>query len=286
MVVLETPAAARSVVESGYVDWPAIIAGAVVAMAVSALFLAFGSAIGLSFTEIDTARNSSAAWVVIAMAIWLIWVQLSGLIGGSYVTGRLRRRIGDAQSTEVAVRDGMHGLLVWAVSLLAGALLAAYLASLGASSLASFGASGATALTQSTNGQAIAERLLRPAPTAEGVAAPPAAVTQPGLDPAAEIGRILISNPDFTIEEDDKAYVASLIARRTGLAPAEARTRLDQTLADLAAAADRARRIGIIAAFLTAATLLVGAMASWWAATKGGEHRDQGLDHSRYVIWR
>ena len=41
-------------------------------------------------------------------------------------------------------------------------------------------------------------------------------------------------------------------------------------------AAETARRTGIIAAFLTAASLLVSAIGAYWAAQKGGNHRDKG----------
>ncbi len=96
-----------------YVDWGAIIAGAFVAAAISLVFLAFGSAVGLSLTSLQASASVSAAGIVIAAALWLLWVQVSSFIGGHYIAGRLRRRIGDALPHEVEVRDGSHGLIVW-----------------------------------------------------------------------------------------------------------------------------------------------------------------------------
>jgi hypothetical protein len=52
------------------------------------------------------------------------------------------------------------------------------------------------------------------------------------------------------------------------------------------ARAGQARRLGVLMAFITAASLLISAVAGWWAATKGGEHRDDAVDHSRYLHWR
>ena len=62
-------------------------------------------------------------WVVIAIGLWILWVAATSFMAGAYVTGRLRRRIGDATEHESAVRDGLHGALVWAVSTLIGAVL-------------------------------------------------------------------------------------------------------------------------------------------------------------------
>ena len=42
------------------------------------------------------------------------------------------------------------------------------------------------------------------------------------------------------------------------------------------AAADRARKVGIVLGFLTASILLIGAVSAWWAAAVGGRHRDEG----------
>ena len=51
------------------------------------------------------------------------------------------------------------------------------------------------------------------------------------------------------------------------------------------AAAEKARKVGILASFLAAALLLVSAAAAWWAATLGGKHRDEGTDLSHLTRW-
>ena len=115
-------------VESGnpthYVDWGAIAAGVFVSLAVSSVFLAFGSAIGLSVTSFQPSASAPVVGIVIAAGLWFLWVQISSFIGGGYVAGRMRRRIGDAKAHEVEMRDGAHGLIVWAVNIVIGAALA------------------------------------------------------------------------------------------------------------------------------------------------------------------
>jgi hypothetical protein len=110
--------------ERSYVDWPAIIAGIVFASALSILFLTFGSAVGLSFTNFNARPDVSPIFLAIAAASWLLWVQVSSFMAGAYLTGRLRKRHDDATEEEVDIRDGAHGLLVWGGALVVGAFLA------------------------------------------------------------------------------------------------------------------------------------------------------------------
>jgi hypothetical protein len=60
------------------------------------------------------------------------------------------------------------------------------------------------------------------------------------------------------------------------LSQAEAEQRVTTTLDEMKSAIDRARRIGILASFLAASILLIGAVTAWWAASVGGKHRDEG----------
>jgi hypothetical protein len=76
------------------------------------------------------------------------------------------------------------------------------------------------------------------------------------------------------------------IVARTGMDEQQAIERLDMTLASMRAQADQARRMAVLMGFITVVSLLISAVAGWWAATKGGDHRDQAVDHSRYFTWR
>jgi hypothetical protein len=333
-----------------YVDWPAIIAGIVLATAISIVLLTFGSALGLSLVNFSAAPDVSPIWVGIVAATWLLWVEVSSFMCGGYLTGRLRRRAHDATEHESDVRDGAHGLLVWAGALVVGVILA----SNGVGVLASAVGSAASTVTQAASnvaggaaqgaaqaaaGAALADpnayfidALFRqpanggaaaaatpaggttpaagntapasPAPTAGNAAAAAPATTpaQPMTTPGAassggspsaqaagaseatrgEVGRILAQSATGTVSDDDKAYLAQLVAQNTGMSQADAQARVDATLKSIddakqkaADAAEMARKTGILAAFLIAASFLVSAAGAYWAAMKGGNHRDE-----------
>jgi hypothetical protein len=261
---------------TNYVDWGAIFAGVFIAIAISSVFLAFGSAIGLSMTSFRAGESAPVIGLVIAAGLWFLWVQLSSFMGGAYVTGRMRRRIGDAKVHEVELRDGTHGLIVWAVNIVIGVALAGWITIMG------IGGAISTVSDSSAMDYNV-DRLLRSdaLPAATDVA-PPA-----NVNTNAQIGRVLTKNITArTIDDADRSYLIREISARTGLAEADAQKRLDETLAILRAKAETARRYGVIFAFLTAASLLVSAAAAWWAATTGGKHRDEGVDHSQFARWR
>lgn len=177
----------------------------------------------------------------------------------------MRRKIGDAKPHEVEMRDGGHGLIVWAVGVVIGAVLAAWIATAGVSGLAT--AAGST--------EYLAGKLLR-SETA----------TTSGGD-TTEISRILtMSIATGSVDEVDRAYVVREIATRTGLPEAEAQKRFDATVSELKAQAVTARKFTTLIAFLTAASLLISAVGAWWSACAGGRHRDDGIDHSKFSAWR
>jgi hypothetical protein len=53
---------------------------------------------------------------------------------------------------------------------------------------------------------------------------------------------------------------------------------VDDAKARAADAAETARKTAVVAAFLTAASLLISAVGAYWAAMKGGRHRDEGTE--------
>ena len=268
-----------------YIDWAAIIGGIVLASAISIVMLAFGSAIGLSFSTASVTAKGYAIGAGIGAAIWFIWVQVSSFMAGSYLTGRMRKRKHNSTEHEVEVRDGSHGLLVWA----GGVLIGSYLALSGVSSVVnSIGSiartateSSATVVGGSPSGsmQYYTDVLLRTPATATTSSL---RSDRPAV--ASEINTILARSTLAEPNPDDQTYLAQIVSQQTGVTAEIAKTRVDDTYASIASAkanvakvADSARRVGIIAAFLLAASMLVSAAAAYWAATVGGNHRDEGI---------
>ena len=122
VAIVETSLSDRD--QSSYVDWPAIIAGIVLASAISLVLISFGSAVGLNFLDFGYGDAPNPIFVGIAAATWFLWVQISSFMAGGYLTGRLRRRYFDASEDESDLRDGAHGLLVWAGAAILGTIIA------------------------------------------------------------------------------------------------------------------------------------------------------------------
>lgn len=183
---------------NGYIQWSPIIAGAVLACAISSVLMQFGAVAGLTqiTNELSVDQNITPG-KVLGVGIWILWVQIFASLGGGYLAGRMRTPLLDASEHERDMRDGMHGLLVWALATLMVIVAAFMVASV-------------------------------------------AAITD---NPADDIVRA----------------------------------------ADVAAIEEKAT---VIFAFAAAATSLVSAVISWWAATAGGDHRDTGTDYARYFTFR
>ncbi len=263
-----------------YIDWAAVIAGTVLSSTISLVLLTFGAAIGLSMVSPFEGKGASGPVFAIALGLWVLWVLVSSFVAGGYLAGRMRRRAWDATPHEVEMRDGAHGLTMWALCILVAGLMAAS----GVAGVVRSGSEVAGAVASAGTG------------TDRGSDAFGYAVdslfrsADQRVDPAAardEVTRILArSAARGEIADQDKTYIARLVAARTGVEPVEAERRVNQVVADAKQAAETARRAGIWTAFLTAAALLTGAAAAWWGASAGGKHRDEGTDFSRLTRWR
>jgi hypothetical protein len=105
-----------------------------------------------------------------------------------------------------------------------------------------------------------------------------AANPQAGDETRAEISRILTSSVSSgSITPENRTQLAQLVSQRTGIPQAEAERRVDQAVNEARAAADKARRAAILTAFVTAAGLILSLAAGWWAAMRGGHHRDTSI---------
>lgn len=116
-----------------YLEWGAIFGGAVVAGALTIILTQFGAGIGLAVS--DPNPEEGLTWGIFLVGLWLVLVALASATAGGYVAGRMRSRFGDGTSEESEFRDGIHGIVVWALATVVMGLaagLSAAIAALGA----------------------------------------------------------------------------------------------------------------------------------------------------------
>src|SRR5689334_705623 len=111
---------------ASYVEWSPVIAGAVGAAAISFLLLTFGASIGLTLTSPWPNSGISIWATVLAVGWWAVMVEIGSFFAGGYLAGRVRGTWADNDRSESRFRDSTHGFLVWALSVLIGALLLAF----------------------------------------------------------------------------------------------------------------------------------------------------------------
>jgi len=264
-------------------DWASAIAGAFIAAALFFVLLTFGVTIGLGVSSTSPSwRDTSFALAFLSGLYILLSAIISFGVGG-YLGMKMRAHMSPAAAPEVRFRDGLHGLLVWAIAVVIGALLAA----LAASSLGSHDASGVTSAHAAPEPLLSyqLDRLLRSdrVPPADAV-----------LYERAEAGRILLTASSHSgVSGDDRNYLVRLVGRSAGLSPADAQHRVDTIIADSRNAIARARRSAVLIGFMTAAALLIGAAVAWEAASLAGRERDGGpVDYRewwtvpRFEFWR
>jgi hypothetical protein len=104
-------------------SWSAIIAGAVVALAVSVFLTVLASGFGydLAASGIASQRSLDAFTPELGAGAIAIQVISAGL--GGYLAGRLRHLWLSAHTDEAHFRDTAHGVVVWALATVAGVLL-------------------------------------------------------------------------------------------------------------------------------------------------------------------
>lgn len=283
-----------------YLEWSPILAGAIGAAALSFLLLTFGSAVGLSLTS-PWPETGARLWVVgLAVAWWMVLVQIGSFAAGGYLAGRMRSRWGDSGTSEGAFRDSTHGFMVWAVGVLMGAAVLAIVSLGTAKTVAESGAVVAAGAASKPGAIATgpadyaADLLLRPQPAAAPSA--PTTTTTTTVESSrpmnaianddalrAETNRIFtaaIKNRALT--ERERTYLTQVVATRTGLPQADAQRRVDAAVTEARdlelkarEQAEKARKSAVIAAFIAAASLLISLIAAITAAALGGKHRDE-----------
>ncbi|MBN8279421.1 MAG: hypothetical protein J0M16_02305 [Gammaproteobacteria bacterium] len=265
---------------SRYVDLPVIVGGALVATAISLILAAFGSSIGLSSTSAEPGDGLPLRWVAIAAGLWVLWMAVSSAAAGAYFAGRMRKLAGDSTADEIETRDGAHGVATWALATIITVLLTA--AGIGGAAKA---VGSAVAGTADTVAAAVSETATNMA----GVALRNDRAIASDRARREFAGILVRSLGDERVSEEDRAYLASVVANETGLSPVDARSRVDQVVANAeearrkaVEAAEQARIFGVISAFVIAASMLVSGAAAWFAAVLGGQHRNDNISFARF----
>jgi hypothetical protein len=272
------------------VSWPAIFAGAFVAASSSLILVGLGSGFGLASISPWPNSGASATTFTVMTAIWLVIVQwvASGL--GGYMAGRLRTKWAALHTHEVFFRDTAHGFITWSVSTI---IVAGFLAS-AAASIAEGGAHTAAAVASGAS-QAATAAATQNGMGSTGLASPLAPYDMDTLfrsdhpdsstgsaDARAEAAGVLAHGAATgDVPTADRAYLAQLVAARTGISQDEAQRRVDTAIAQAKAAADKARQAADAARKAAAETsiyialsMLVGAFIACIAAALGGQRRD------------
>ncbi|MBZ9883434.1 hypothetical protein LB535_13830 [Mesorhizobium sp. CA10] len=285
---------------SSAVNWGPIVAGAFAAATLTLVLMLVGSGLGL--TMMSPWGSASLTTFAVSTAVWLVIVQwLSSALGG-YIAGRLRTKWVNVHTDEVYFRDTAHGFLAWALAtLLVATVLGTAIsgivgtgaqATTGLLSGAAAGAASQASSAQSPSASDLAgyfvDALFRPADNA-AAATPPAGTPQNNADAAGQATRILaISAANGEMSANDKAYLARLVASRTGLPQADAQKRVDEVLASVEdaknkakAAADKARKASATTALVGALSLVIGAFIAAVAGVLGGRQRDE--DEARFL---
>jgi hypothetical protein len=243
--------------DGSYVDWPAIFAGSVVAVAIGMLLTAFGTALGLASITLD-GTDKSSTFELIMTALWLVLTMIAAYLAGGYIAGRMRRRVETSSKDELTVRDGVNGLVVWGLGTILSAMLLSNIVSLAANTAGTVvaGAGQTAGAIAQTAGTAVSGLVGGVADLA-GAALPddakdnpvdylsnqllrPAQVDPATADPAqlAQQAGSIMANVYRTgeVSDEDRAYLASAVAARTSLTQADAAARVDQVITDAQAA--------------------------------------------------
>jgi hypothetical protein len=248
-----------------YPDWGPIMAGGMAAAALALALHAFAVGIGLSVGSTAPTWRDTSFGLGLLSALYVMLAALASYGLGGYLVGLMCTRPSSREDAEL--RDGLHGLLVWALA----TLLTAVVAFATAQSLTRLAApsGGQTGLSTSIGGENLIaydlDQLFR-------------AEQRPNADldyARAEAARILLTTSSHRgMQPADGAYLVRLIIANAGLAQPDAERRADEVAARAKENISRARTSAVIVAFTAAAAALVGTAVSWFAACAGGRVRE------------
>ncbi len=276
-------------------SWGLAIAGGVAATAVTFFLLTLGAGFGLMLVSPVTQEGPSLPTFLTLGAIYFLAAQAFGFAVGGHLAGRLMGPLAEPDREE-NVRAGAHGLVVWAVAVLASftmvTLIGLAATHTGATTAALYGA----ASSDETEGEGMnayyIDKLFRPgpatpaatpAPAGSGVGPVPAGAPMSVAASVAEreeASRILGAGfvNGLAIPDDDRPRLIELTARQAEISEGAAVTRIDtlqaETQAKAKQAADVARQAASYTSLWIAFALLFGAIVSMVSAVYARFEKD------------
>jgi hypothetical protein len=270
------------------VSWAAVAAGAVAAAALALVLIAFGAGLGLSAVSPWSDTGISASSFKIGSGIYLVIVAVMSSAVGGYLAARLRTKWVGIHTHEAFFRDTAHGFLAWAfATLLSATALSSATAYLANGTAAGLGGAASQATRSVNPADIYVDKLFRAGPPMQVAPIPPSSADSSAANTAAptatnsgqsraEVLRLWTAS--FRDNQDlsaaDKAYVAQVVAARTGLSQADAEKRVNDVITEAKTAADDARKGAAKLSFWLTAAMLFGAFAASLAAVEGGSLRD------------
>ncbi len=254
------------------IQWPAVIAGAVGAAGVSFTLHAFAVGIGLAVLSTAPTWRDSSSMLWLLSGIYLLFTALAAFAVGGYLAGRMREPLA-LDTAEMEFRDGIHGLITWALAVVLTAIMALGVAATAMPAAAPSGAAGAA---QSVAGEnIIASELDELFRTDRSV---------PDMSyRRAEAARILLKASGHNgVSNPDRDYLTTITAAVADIPPDIAAARVNREIASAKQELHRARVAAVLQAFFVAAALLVGAAVAWFAACEGGRDRERRT----FPVWR
>jgi hypothetical protein len=261
------------------VSWSGVIGGALAAAALAFILHSFAAAVGMgASSSAPTWRDASTALVLLS-GLYLILTALATYGLGGYLAARIRSPVRGSAEDDIEYRDGVHGLLTWALAtVLTGLLLIVTAQALPRLAAPSAGSTGPGTSVAGENIIAFdLDRLFRGGERRQQVDYERS---------RAEAARILLTTSSHSgMRADDRAELVRLVSAVSGLPAADADRRVTEVSAQAKTNIERARRSAVILAFMAGAAALLGAAAAWFAAVAGGAHRDNRAPVPSYLDW-
>lgn len=241
-------------------NWSAVIGGAAVAVATAFFLTILGAGFGLTLMP----RQPGAGFFTLG-AIYVLAAQAFGFVAGGHVTGRL---IGPALESrrEEEWRAGLHGLVMWAITVAAGLVLLVLGVAVGAQRL-----HGDGPRSESSIAAYWADVLLQPMGPHQPVRGEDLAQDK------LEAARMLVAdlrpgNPAHNANRED---LMRLTAMNAGGSYEATAARVDFVEARMRQELDMARRSAGYAALWIAAALLFGVVLAVASAISAGWEEDR-----------